>query len=161
MAFALGTIFPSDRVSFGPLRREWFRKKVTSPNTLQIDSGQRVNSRAITICVSFVDFNFCESAKLEATRMIEWKGERLYWRFNVKSLYKKVPRRRSTYVKFQSKTWHINPRATDAGLTSAIPSEKNTPLVTITFQVNKSIRYCTCYWWSRSLYSSFLIVIAN
>lgn len=106
IAFTLGTIFPSDRVSFGPLRRERFRKKVTSPNTLQIDPEQRVNSRAITIHASFADFNFCERAKLEATRMIERKGERLCWGFNVKFLYKKVPRRRSTYVKFQSTQTH-------------------------------------------------------
>lgn len=157
------TFYPRYDISVGPsIRRERFRKKVTSPNTLQIDPGQWVKlTRDYYPCPASLISTFAESAKLEATRMIERKGERLYWGFNVKSLYKKVPRRRSTYVKFQSKTWHINPRATDANLTSAIPSEKNTPLVTITFQVNKSIRYCTCYWWSRSLYSSFLIVIAN
>lgn len=83
----------------------------------------RVNSRAITIRGSFADSNFCERAKLEATRVIERKGERLCWEFNVKSLYTKVPRRRSTYVKFQStQTWDIN--LSSASLTLAISSRK-------------------------------------
>lgn len=70
-------------VSLGLLRRERSRKRVTSPNTLRIDSStQRLKLSpdyypVIRLPASPTS-NFCERAKLESTtRMTERKGERL------------------------------------------------------------------------------------
>lgn len=121
-----------------------------------------LNSRPITIRLSACQlrrFQLLRERKTPSllTRMTERKGERLCLGiFNVRSLYKKVPRRRSTYVKIPIDANMTHKFSRDGrGSNVGDIIEKNTPLLTITFQVNKSMLLCRLLMIPRPLYPSY------
>lgn len=139
MSFTLGMTFPEYHTKEG----------VASANNLRLDSTQRRLKLApdyypLVRLPAFVDFNFCESAKTPSplTRMAEREGERLcLGTFNVRSLYKKVPRRRSTYVEIPIDA-NMTHKFSRDGRGSAISSRKISLCFAITFQVNKPMLLC-------------------